>query len=345
MAHEPFDPRSIEEYLRQVSLKELVFRAGVVLIVLIVLIGLMTCYFTVEPEGKAVVKRFGRIVTIRDPGLHFKLPFWIDKAVFVPTERVLKQEFGFRTVQAGQRTTYSKNEATKQESVMLTGDLNVIDGEWVVQYRVDNPVKYLHRVREPQDTIRDVAEAVMRRIVGNRLGSDVLTVGRVGVAAEARVQMQKILDDYDIGIHVGTVELQDVTPPDPVKPAFNKVNESRQHRESLINEAERQRNKVIPRAEGEASQIVAEAEAYKAMRVNAAKGEASRFTAILQEYRQSKDVTRRRLYLEMIDKVIPNIGKLYVVDPSQTPPLPLLDLAAAAATQSRNKQAKPRSRP
>ena len=120
---------------------------------------------------------------------------------------------------------------------MLTGDLNVIDVEWVVQYRVDNPDKYLHRVREPQDTIRDVAEAVMRRIVGNRLGSDVLTVGRVGVAAEARIQMQKILDDYDIGIHVGTVELQDVTPPDPVKPAFNNVNESRQQRESLINEA------------------------------------------------------------------------------------------------------------
>lgn len=345
MAHEPFDPRSIEEYLQQVSLKELVFRAGVVLAVLVVLTGLLTCYFTVEPEGKAVVKRFGRIVTIRDPGLHFKLPFWIDRVSFVPTERVLKQEFGFRTLQAGQRTTYSKNEATKQESVMLTGDLNVIDVEWVVQYRVDNPDKYLHRVREPQDTIRDVAEAVMRRIVGNRLGSDVLTVGRVGVAAEARVQMQKILDDYDIGIHVGTVELQDVTPPDPVKPAFNKVNESRQERESLINEAERQRNKVIPRAEGEASQIVAEAEAYKAMRINAAKGEASRFTAILQEYRQSKDVTRRRLYLEMIDKVIPNIGKLYVVDPSQTPPLPLLDLAAAAATQSRNKQAKPGRRP
>ncbi len=115
MAHEPFDPRSIEEYLQQVSLKELVPRAGVVLIVLIVLTGLLTCYFTVEPEGKAVVKRFGRIVTIRDPGLHFKLPFWIDKAIFVPTERVLKQEFGFRTVQAGQRTTYSKNEATKQE--------------------------------------------------------------------------------------------------------------------------------------------------------------------------------------------------------------------------------------
>ena len=180
--------------------------------------------------------------------------------------------------------------------------------------------------------------------MGNRLGSDVLTVGRVGVAAEARDEMQKILDEYDIGIHIGTVELQDVTPPDPVKPAFNKVNESRQQRESLINEAERLRNQVIPRAEGEASQTVAEAEAYRAQRVNAAKGEASRFTAILQEYRQSKDVTRRRLYIEMIDKVMPNIGKLYVVDPSQTPPLPLLDLNAAGAAQSR-RQAQPRSQP
>ena len=345
MAHEPFDPRSIEEYLQRVPLRRWVSGAVGLLVGVVVLSGLFTGYYTVEPEGKAVVKRFGRVLKISDPGLHFKLPFWIDQAYFVPTERVLKQEFGFRTLQAGQRTRYAKTEF-KQESLMLTGDLNVIDVEWVVQYRVDDPDKYLHRVREPQDTIRDVAEATMRRIVGNRLGSDVLTIGRVDVAAEARDEMQIILDEYDIGIHVGTVELQDVTPPDEVKPAFNKVNESRQERESLINEAEKRRNQVIPRAEGEASQTVAESEAYRAERVNAAKGEASRFTAILQEYRQAKAVTRRRLYLEMIDQVIPRIGRLYVVEPTQTPPLPLLDLSAAgAAGQSRTKQAKARSQP
>lgn len=330
-----FDLQSIEQYLKRVPLRRWVTGAGLFLAAVVFLIGVFTCYYTVAPEGKAVVKRFGEVVGIRDPGLHFKIPFWVDRAYFVPTERVLKQEFGFRTVKADQRTSYSDSDATKQESLMLTGDLNVIDVQWVVQYRVDDPYKYLHRVREPQDTIRDVAEATMRRIVGNSLGSDVLTVGRVSVAAEARDEMQKILDEYDIGIHVGTVELQDVTPPDPVKPAFNKVNESRQERESLINEAERRRNQVIPRAQGEASQTVAEAEAYRAERVNAAKGEASRFTAILQEYLQAKDVTRRRLYLEMIDQVMPNIGKLYVVEPSQTPPLPLLDLNAAGAAQSR----------
>ncbi len=345
MALDPFDPRSIEQYLEQVPLSRWLTGAGLLLVALVILIGLFTSFYTVEPEGKAVVKRFGRVVAIRDPGLHFKLPFWIDSANFVPTERVLKQEFGFRTVGAARRTSYTRTGATKQESLMLTGDLNVIDVEWVVQYRIYDPDKYLHRVREPQDTIRDVAEATMRRIVGNRLGSDVLTVGRVGVAAETSDEMQKILDEYDIGIHIGTVELQDVTPPDPVKHAFNKVNESRQERESLINEAERRRNQVIPRAQGEASQTVAEAEAYRAERVNAAKGEASRFTAILQEYLQAKDVTRRRLYLEMIDQVMPNIGRLYVVDPSQTPPLPLIDLSAAGGAQSRTKQAKPRNQP
>ncbi len=344
MALDPFDPRSIEQYLEQVPLSRWLTGAGVLLVVLVILIGLFTSFYTVEPEGKAVVKRFGRVVAIRDPGLHFKLPFWVDSANFVPTERVLKQEFGFRTVGAARRTSYTRTGATKQESLMLTGDLNVIDVEWVVQYRIYDPDKYLHRVREPRETIRDVAEAVMRRIVGNRLGSDVLTVGRVGVAAEARDQMQKILDDYDMGIHVGTVELQDVTPPDPVKPAFNEVNKSRQEREQLINEAERQRNRVIPKAEGEAAQTVAEAQAYKAERVNAAKGEASRFTAILQEYRQAKDVTRRRLFLEMIDQVIPNIGKLYVVESTQSPPLPLLDLNSAGAAGSR-KRAKPGSQP
>jgi len=345
MAYERIDPLSIEEYLRRVPVRRWVTGAIAVLTAVVVLTGVLTCYYTVEPEGKAVVKRFGHVVTIRDPGLHFKLPYGIDRAYFVPTERVLKQEFGFRTVQADQRTTYAKDGTTTNESRMLTGDLNVIDVEWVVQYRVVDPDKYLHRVREPTDTIRDVAEATMRRIVGNRLGSDVLTVGRVGVAAKARDEMQTILDAYDIGVRVGTVELQDVTPPDPVKPAFNKVNESRQERESLINEAERMRNQVIPRAEGEASQTVAEAEAYRAERVNAAKGEASRFTAILKEYSLAKDVTRRRLYLEMIDKVMPSIGRLYVVEPSQTPPLPLLDLNTAGGAQSRSRKSTPRNQP
>jgi membrane protease subunit HflK len=293
---------------------------------LLVLIGVGTSFYTVQPEERAVVKRFGKVVSIREPGLHFKLPFWIDRAWPVPTERVLKEEFGFRTTGTGTQTAYSKGGTHEQESLMLTGDLNVIDVEWVVQYRISDPDKYLHRVREQQKAIRDISESVMRRIVGNRLGSDVLTVGRVEVATQTRDEIQQILDDFDMGVHIYTVEMQDVTPPDPVKPAFNEVNEARQEKERLINEAEKRRNQAVPRAQGEAQQQIAEAEGYAFERTNIAKGEASRFAAVLTEYLQAPDVTRRRLYLEMIDKVLPKIGRLYVVQEGQAMPIPLLNL-------------------
>ena len=306
-----------------------------VAVALIILVGLFTSVYSVQTEGQAVVKRFGKVVGIKDPGLKWKLPFGIDRAYFVPTKRVLKEEFGFRTVAPGRRTQYSKGDLTSQESLMLTGDLNVIDVEWVVQYRIVDPEKFLHRVRAQGETIRDIAEAVMRRIVGNRLGREVLTIGRVEIASKARNEMQRILQDYNLGISIETVELQDVTPPDSVKPAFNEVNEARQERERLINEAEKYRNQVVPKAEGEAAQTVAEAEAYRAQRVNRAKGGASRFTAVLEEYTKAKEVTRRRLFLEMIDQVLPQLGKIFIIDPTKTSPLPLLNLDGVLRDQRR----------
>ncbi len=297
--------------------------------ILVLLIASFSSWYTVAQEGRAVVKRFGRVVDITEPGLHFKLPFGIDQVWFVPTERVLKEEFGFRTRQAGVRTSYDDKSKYAPESLMLTGDLNVVDVEWVVQYRIRDPERWLHAVLDQRGTIRDVAESVMRRIVGNRLGSDVLTVGRVEIAAKCQEEMQGILDSYDMGVHVGSVELQDVTPPDPVKPAFDKVNESRQEKEQLVNVAEKKRNQVIPRAHGEAQQTISEAKAYSAERVNRAKGEAARYQAILAEYEKAKDVTRRRLYIEMLDDVLPNIQSLYVIDSKTGGPLPLLDLNRA----------------
>jgi len=331
---------SFEDWLREVRLrrKPVGFAAAAGAVALFVLVGALTCFYTVQPEGRAVVKRFGRVVGVREPGLHFKLPFWIDRVYFVPTEMVLKEEFGFRTVQTAQRSQFAKDQAQIQESLMLTGDLNVIDVEWVVQYRIREPEKWLHQVRRQDDAIRDVSEAVMRGIVGNRLGSDVLTIGRVAIAAQARDQMQAILDLYDIGVHVRTVEMQDVTPPDPVKPAFNEVNEARQQREKLINEAETARNKVIPKVMGEAEQIVSEAEGYRAERVNRAKGEAARFESILKEYRQAPDVTRRRLYLEMVDQVLPRAGRIYVMEPGGSTPLPLLNLGESGRPVQRRAQ-------
>ncbi len=295
------------------------------LLVLLV-IGAMSSYYIVQPEEEAVVKRFGRVIEIKEPGIHFKLPFGIDRVQPVPTARVLKEEFGFRTVGAEQRTRYRKDPALLGESLMLTGDLKVIDVEWVVQFRISDASKFLHTSKDPIQTLRDASEAVMRRIVGNNLGSDVLTEKRVQVSTAARHELQQILTSFDLGIQINTIELQDVTPPEMVKPAFNEVNQAEQERERLINEAEKRRNQVIPRAEGEARQIIAEAEGYRAERVNRARGEAGRFTSILTEYRNLPEVTRRRLFLEMIDNVLPRAGQIYLMPEGQSGPLPLLNL-------------------
>lgn len=293
--------------------------------------GASTCFYTVGTEGQAVVKRFGKVIHIKEPGLHFKLPFGIDTQTFVPTKKVLKEEFGFKTVGDNPRprassSNFSKSKEHENESLMLTGDLKVVDVEWVVQYRISDPDRYLHRVRDPRQTIRDISEAVNRRIVGNSLGTDVLTVNRVAIAEQAKLELQELLDRLESGIRIGTVELQDVTPPDEVKPAFNEVNQAEQERERKINEAEKYRNQIIPRARGEARQKIEAAEGYRAERVNKAEGETEAFKAILHEYRNSPEVTRRRLYLEMLDSVLPNIGRVVVIEPGQTSPIPLINL-------------------
>lgn len=305
---------------------------GIVVVVLLV-VAAFSSFYIVQPEERAVVKRFGKVIKTEGPGFHLKIPFGVDTAQFVPIERVLKEEFGFRTVGVGQRTEYRKDRRHRDESLMLTGDLKVIDVEWVVQYRIEDPDKYLHRAIDPRQTIRDVSEAVMRRIVGNSLGSAVLTEKRVRVAQMAQDELQEILDSFDLGIRISTIELQDVTPPEPVKPAFNEVNQAEQERERLINEAEKRRNQVLPRAEGQARQIIAEAEAFAAQRVNAARGEAERFTAIFEEYAAAPEVTRSRLYLEMMDTILPNIGHLYLIEEGGSAPLPLIDMSGRVLSE------------
>ena len=305
--------------------------------VLLVAILLWSSWFTVQPEETGVVQRFGAVVRTVGPGLHFKLPYGIERVRLIPTARVLKEEFGFRTVAAGQRTQYA-TAGFKDESLMLTGDLNVIDVQWIVQYRIEDPVRYLFQIRNTPQTIRDIAEAVMRRVVGNRLGSDVLTVGRVAVSTEVKEEMQKILNDYGAGVHLVTVELQDVTPPDPVKPAFNEVNEARQDRERTINQAQEQANREIPKARGEAARTITEAEGHALERVNRAKGEANRFQAILAEYRKAPEVTRKRLYLEALTTILPDAKSLYIVDADQKALIPWLSLESGKLQETGGKQ-------
>lgn len=320
-------PDELRLLMRQLRLMldEIGSKGGAIAIAIIVVVLAWSSWFTVQPEETAVVQRFGRYVRSAGPGLHFKFPFGFETVTRVPTARVLKEEFGFRTLEAGRRTRYQGGDYSN-ESLMLTGDLNVIDVQWIVQYRIEDPVRYLFEVREQNQTLRDVAEAVMRRIVGNRLGSDVLTVGRVAVSSEVKVEMQKILSDYQTGIRLVTVELQDVTPPDPVKPAFNEVNEARQDLERMVNQAQEQANKLIPKARGEAKQTIAEAEGYATERINRARGEAARFSAVLTEYQRVPAVTRRRLYLEAMNEVISQAKSVYIVDSKQRALLPWMSV-------------------
>lgn len=292
-------------------------------------------FYTVQPEERAVVKRFGRVIGITDPGLHFKLPLGFDTVQLVATERVLKQEFGFRTegISALERTRFVDQEFPS-ESLMLTGDLNMIQVEWVVQYRIGDPIRYLYGMREPTGTLRDLSESVMRRVVGNRIGSEVLTIGRVEIANTARDEIQAAMDGYDNGIRIITVELQDVVPPPLVQPAFNEVNEARQELERMVNEATMQANQAIPRARGTANRIISEAEGYATERVNRSLGETARFTAVLAEYRSVPQVTRSRLYLETLSETLPRIGSVLIVQDNQIPPLPLFNLPDAQRVQN-----------
>jgi len=298
------------------------------IVVLVVLLGLTTVY-QVEADEVSVVQRFGKFVRTEPPGLHFKLPFGLETATPVKVQRNLKLEFGYRTERQGVRSTFSSRNYAA-ESLMLTGDLNIADMEWIVQYRIKDPRHYLFNIRNIEKTVRVVSEAVTRRVVGDRSITEVLTVGRAEVAQEIQEKMQALLDRYVSGVQVVTVQLQDVNPPEAVKPSFNEVNRAKQDKERIINEGRRAYNKAIPEAEGEAKRLVSEAEGYAIDRVNRAKGDAERFLAMYEEYRVAKDVTRRRLYLETMADVLPRIKEKVVVDESLEGLLPLLQLGGAS---------------
>jgi membrane protease subunit HflK len=209
---------------------------------------------------------------------------------------------------------------------MLTGDLNVVDVNWIVQYKISDPRAYLFNVRNVEETIRDVSEAAMRMVVGDRSVDGVLTIERMEIGDQAALQMQGILDRYQTGIQIITVKLQDVTPPDQVKPAFNAVNEAKQEKEQMINEAMKEYNTIIPKARGDAEKMIKEAEGYAIDRVNRAEGDASRFVNLWSQYTKAQDVTRRRLYMETMSKVLPKVKNKYIIDEDEKGVLRLLPL-------------------
>jgi membrane protease subunit HflK len=299
----------------------------IAIVAAIVLLVVFTSFYTLNPDEAGLVLRFGKYVRQTGPGLHLKLPLGIERVYKVEVQRQQKAEFGFRTVKSGVRTQYA-NRNYGNESNMLTGDLNAAVVEWVVQYRIVDPFNYTFRVRNVEDTLRDMSEAVMRRVVGDRTVNEVLTVGRAEVALEVERSLQDLCRQYETGIQVEQVVLQDVNPPDEVKASFNEVNEAQQEKEKLINQAQSEYNKVIPRAQGEALQTIQEAEGYALERINHARGDSARFAQLYEEYRKAPDVTRRRLYLETLGEVLPNVDRKVIVDADLSSVLPLLNLDA-----------------
>lgn len=298
----------------------------IIVIVAVVVALLFGSVYQVSTEEMGAILRFGKFVRTTEPGLRFKIPLGIEKLTRVPVQRQLKIEFGFRTVRPGIRTEYRVTPEYAKESAMLTGDLNVVVVEWIIQYKIKDPYKFLFKMRNVEDTFRYMGEAVVRKFVGDNSVDEVLTVGRARLAAEAKEELQKLCDLYEVGLDVNQLIFQDVNPPEAVKPSFNEVNESIQEKEKKINEAWSEYNQEIPRASGEAEQVIRGAEGYATERVNRAEGDASRFMSVYREYSRAPAVTRRRLYLEAINEVLPKVGRKIIFDEKQRNILPLLNL-------------------
>ena len=314
-----FDIKNIKINFNKINFKSL----GTIAIAIIIAVILFSSWFTVETNSVGVVLRFGKYVRTAGPGLNFKLPYGIEKVYDVPVQRQLKLEFRFRSEVPGIRTQYSQK-GYKEESLMLTGDLNAVVVQWIVQYRIDNPYNYLFKVRNATQTFRDMNEAIMREVVGDRTVDEVLTVGREDVAATATKMLQTMANQYKMGIRVAQVVLQDVTPPEQVKPAFNTVNEAQQEKEQLINQALANYNRPIPKAKGEASRTIQVAKGYAISEINTAEGNADRFNKMFNAYMSAKDVTYQRIYLNAMADILSK-AKLVISDGKATT-LPILPL-------------------
>ena len=302
-----------------------------IILIILLLATLFTSVKTIGPEEEGVVVQLGRYNRTLQPGLNFILPFGFETMHKIPVQRQLKEEFGFRTTSLNGQTAYAK-EQFADESLMLTGDLNLTDVEWVVQYRITDSYKYLFKVRNAEKTLRDMSEAAMRKIVGDRTVNEVLTVGRQEISTSVEQLLQEMCNEYENGIRIDQVVLQDVNPPDAVKPSFNAVNEAQQERETLINQAEAEYNRVIPRARGEAEETIQLAEAFALNRVNRAKGETARFNSLFDEYVKAPEVTKQRIYLETMENVLPKIGNKIITDEKGSNVLPLLNIDRIKAT-------------
>jgi len=331
-------PPQVDEIVEK--LKNVKFQGGPLLIIIIILLiffGTST-FYTVKIDEVGVIQRFGKYVRTTQPGFHLKLPAGIERVTKVTVKRVLKEEFGFISIKSRtERTRYL--DAGKQENVslMLTGDLNVALVPWIVQYRIKDPFNYLFKVEDVRGLLIDMSEATMRLVIGDRSINEVISK-RDEIAVEARELLQTELDQSETGIHIVTIEMKKTNVPESVQPSFNEVNQAIQEKEQMIYKAREDYNKIIPAARGEAERTIKSAEGYSLDRVNRAKGDAARFLALYKEYAKAKDVTRRRIYLEMLRELLPKLEQKYIIDSDQKNVLPLLNLGKQIQKQQGGKK-------
>ena len=302
-----------------------------ILVFIAIFIMLLTSVFIVDQTEQSVVLRFGKFNRLAEPGLHFKMPFGIERKFNVPTQVVLKEEFGFRTERAGVTTIYSALDYPG-ESVMLTGDLNIVDVEWIIQYRIVEPFKWLFKVEDQTKTIRDISQSVINLLVGDRAIFDVIGAEREHIQMEGQRMMNELFDKYDLGIRVTTVKLQNIVPPKgDVQSAFEDVNKAIQDRSRLINEGKQAYNEAIPKAKGEAERVIQEAEGYAIERINEAEGDVARFVKVLEEFNRNPQVTRTRLYFEMFEDVFQEGEKTDLLDRNLKNFIPFKSLSEAGS--------------
>ncbi len=310
------------------KLKNVKFKGGpliIILLILLIFFGTST-FYTVGIDEVGVVQRFGKYLRTTQPGFHLKLPAGIEKVTKVMVKRVLKEEFGFVSVKSKtEKNRYLTPGDGENVSLMLTGDLNVALVPWIVQYRINDPYNYLFKVENTPGLLVDMSEATMRLVVGDRSINEVISK-RDEIAVEAKELLQKELNQSEAGIHIVTIEMKKTNVPESVQPTFNEVNQAIQEKEQMIYKAKEDYNKIIPAARGEAERTIKGAEGYALDRVNRAKGDAARFSALYAEYAKAKDVTRRRIYLEMLKDLLPKLDQKYIIDSNQKNLLPLLNL-------------------
>ena len=297
-------------------------------IALLVILTVATMIFTVRAEYQGIILRFGRYSRTVNPGLQFKLPLGIDRVYQVPVKRQLKQEFGFSTPGATNPWQSARGQTQEQEleRSMVTGDLNAATVEWIIQFRIEDPIAYLFNFRDPDETLRDISEALMREVVGDRTVDEVITIGRQEIEAEALVKLREMVGEYRLGVGIDQLQLKNVNPPSPVQPSFNEVNQAQQEREKSINVANGEYNRFVPHARGQAEERISAAEGYAIRRINEAEGDAARFNALLAEYVKAPEVTRQRLYLETMTDVMPGLSRKIILDEEASRLLPLLQL-------------------